>query len=107
MWYDLKTFSEDLKKIEDLLFELAAHSDELKSFGLRYVLRRINFKDSLPILDNFSSKLTLILKAAPLIDRQTSDTLKTLLNEKLDSICSNASIRDSPTCLKLEASFIF
>ena len=81
MWWKLKNFSEDIQKIEGLLFELAAHNDELKFYGLRYVLRRIDFENILTILDNFSSNLAGCLRATPLINSQTGTRLNALLTE--------------------------
>lgn len=94
MWWELSKFSEDIERLEVLLFEIAAHDDELKSFGLRYVLRIADTEEARVALEEFSSKLENSIRVAPFIDKSISERLNSLLSEtKIEDLITQLAVR--------------
>lgn len=94
MWWEVSNFDDDLENLEALLFEIAAHDDELKSFGLRYVLRNSYLKQYQLAFDEFSTKLAACVRVAPFIDRSISERLNSLLEEtNIEGLVTQLSVR--------------
>jgi hypothetical protein len=94
MWWEISNFADDIEKIEGLLFDVAAHDDELKAFGLRYVIGRIDFEGSRDAFDNFSAKLANSVRVASITNRTIHDRLTGLLEEtNLEDLLSQLSVR--------------
>ena len=94
MLQELKSFSRDLENIENYFFEIAAYADELQTFGLPFVLNRIDVKDVQPVLDEFSSKLATCVRVAPIIDKAIDDRISDLLSESnVEDLVTQFSVR--------------
>ena len=96
MWWELNNFADDLENLETLLFKIAAHDDELKSFGLRYVLvsRKIDLEKYQSAFDEFSTNLATCVRIAPFVDISISDRLNLLLSEtRIEDLITQLSVR--------------
>lgn len=94
MWWEISNFADDIEKIEALLFDIAAHDDELKAFGLRYVIGKIDFEEARDAFDNFSAKLANSVRVASITNRAIHVRLNGLLEEtNLEDLLSQLSVR--------------
>lgn len=93
-WYEIHTFADDLEKIEAALYKIGAYNDELHILGLGHVIRRLDLKDFISRLDNFSAKLAYCIRVAPIIDKSISDRLDALLKDsKIEDLLVQLAVR--------------
>lgn len=94
MWLKFYDFGSDLDTIEALLYELASAEDEVKYLGLRSALRKLDMKEARPAFESFSEKLSSCGRAAPLINKDLSLQLNSLLSEtKIESLITQLTVR--------------
>ena len=94
MWWEIHNFADNIEKIEELLFDIAARDDELKAFGLRYVLGKINFENSRDAFHNFSANLANSVRIAAISNRTIHERLNRLLElSKLEDLLSQLDVR--------------
>lgn len=94
MWLKFYNFEKNLETVEALLYELASLEDELRYLGLRSALRKINLEKVRPALDEFSERLADCTRIAPLINKDLSTQLNSLLNEtKIEGLITQLAVR--------------
>ncbi|MHB8392067.1 MAG: hypothetical protein ACYDBH_21230 [Acidobacteriaceae bacterium] len=94
MWWEISQFRNDIENLEALLFEIATHGAELRSFGLWYVLRKTNFEEVRSVFEEFSANLAICLRVAPTIDKSIFERLNSLLREtNIENIVTQLSVR--------------
>jgi len=94
MWLAFYDLGKDIETIEALLYELAALNNELRYLGLKSTLHKLNFIQSKPAFEEFSEKLAVCARIAPLISKDLSTQLTALLAEtKIENSITQFAVR--------------